>query len=144
MESNRERSLPTWWQAALLSLVRWGVAVGGGVLASRVADGGSPLDWAIRLVGIGAMVLGLYYLAEAVAMRLGIVWPKLPVAAWAGVIVAVVVVLTVIVLALDSLPPAAKLALLFAGLVTAETVAIMTTVRRPNRVDRLETEAPGS
>jgi hypothetical protein len=78
------------------------------------------------------------------AVKLGVVRPDLPGSAWAGMIVALAAMAAVVLIALGSLPPAAKIALLLAGWVTIETVAVMTTARGPDRADRLEAEAPSS
>lgn len=95
------------------------------------------------MAGVGGATLLGIRLSRSLALKLGVVQPDLPALAWAGVIVALVVVAAVVLLALNSVPPAARIGVFLAGLVTIETVAVVRT-GRINRPDRLETEAPSS
>lgn len=142
---HRERSLPAWWQAALRSLTEWGPSLVGATLvfgALPAEDELSLLHWAVLGVVVGGGARLGSHLSRFLAVKLGVVRPDLPGSAWAGMIVALAAVAAVVLIPLGSLPPAAKIALLLAGWVTIETVAVVTTAREPDRPDHLETKAP--
>lgn len=126
-DNAQAQALPTWRQAALLSLVERAPALAGMAAVVALVDGND----ALILAAIAVLVLVTLgsWLARRVAESMGVARRELGGLAWAAV---AVLALAVVVLAVaDAIPLVAAAAVLVAGVAVAEASA--TTVPSPSR-----------